>query len=215
MTVQELLEKALEKCRIKNPSTEMLSKALGDFNLMLKSLNEELIFPTSENFTLTVGTESYSIGDGGDFDTIRPLEIKSAFLRDSDDVDHPLNVDISKEDYDKITDKDYSTRPSGLYYAPEYPLGYIYFDTAPAEADTLYLYSVKPFAEYTTLTTDLTQPVEMEKFLIFNLAIDIAPAYGISLPNTLLLDVERMRDQIERRYAKPTPLASFDEALTR
>ena len=160
-----------------------MAQALTAFNEMIASWEAILHYaPTEENWTLTASTESYTIGSGGDFDTTRPIKIVSAFIRDSDNNDHPLDI-ITKKDYDKIYDKDKDQRATELYYAPENTLGIIYLNSAYSTAEDLYLSSVKPYPAYSALSDTLLEPIEYETALRFNFAVAIAPEYNtVPLP---------------------------------
>jgi hypothetical protein len=214
-TVKDIITGAMRLCRIfdtENPTK--LADGLTDFNTFLSSLEEDIIFPTLENFSLTSGTESYTMGSGGDFDTTRAISIISAYIRDTDNQDHELDVDLAKIDYDKIIDKDALIRPTQLFFLYDYPLGTIYFNSAPL-AETLYLTSLKPVANYTSITDTIIQPPEFLKFLKYNLALDIAPTYGMKLQPSVIQQAVLTKEIIRNRYAQPVPEAKFDSALLR
>ena len=64
-------------------------------NAMLESwsLDSLMCFQEiQENFALTSGIGTYTIGAGGAFNTTRPIKIVSVFIRDTANVDYPLEV---------------------------------------------------------------------------------------------------------------------------
>ena len=93
-----------------------------------------LVADVLEHFTLTVGTSEYTYGDGGDFNSVRPVEIKDECFIRSGDIDYPLGLrDLSV--YRSVTTKGTSGIPRIMAYNPEYPLGREIIFPAPSEAN--------------------------------------------------------------------------------
>jgi hypothetical protein len=215
MTVLELVTEALRKTGSRDTTnTTLLANGLTGLNRLLSSWDEILIpYTTVDSLALTAGTASYTIGVGGAIDTVRPLSIVSAYLRSSDGYDYDINVKLSRKDYDLVYDKDFAGRPTALYYNASNPLGYIYFDSAPSEADTFYMTSYKPITTYTALTDTILQPVEYEKAMIYNLAIDLAEENSIQLLPSVFQQAKILLDKITTRNSEPTSVAKLDMAL--
>jgi hypothetical protein len=217
-TVNNIVTRALRICGIRDTSNAtLMAEGLEAFNTMISSWEEMLQYaPIEEDaLTLTAGTESYTIGSGGDIDATRPMRPISAFIRDSDSYDHPVEVILSKREYDEIYDKDISGRPDALYYAAEYPLGILYLNKAPDAAESLYISSYKPFTAYDNLTDTLLMPLEYEKALIYNLAVDLAPEYNVQLITTVVEQAVILKNEISRRNTRLVPSAKFDPMLRR
>ncbi|MDH3324951.1 MAG: hypothetical protein OEL89_04900, partial [Candidatus Peregrinibacteria bacterium] len=106
-------------------------------------------------------------------------------------------------------------RPERLYYSLEYPLGKIFFKTAPESAEDLYMASMKSLTIYSALTDTIDFPAEYEKFLIYNLAIDVAPEFNVNLQGNVIEQWGLLRNTISNRNANPIPTAKFDSALLR
>lgn len=215
-TVSDILNHALRLNRQRNVSTERLDEALTAFNVMLKSWGKSMHTPVKEDLTLTAGTEAYTIGSGGDFDTTRPIAIVSAYIRSSDGTDYEVSITMSSVTYDRLDDKDAEGRPTALYYDSQFSsgLGKIYFNSAPEEAETFQLTSIKPITAYTATTDTITQPVEYEKVMAYNLAVDLAPEYGMKLEPTVIQQAIILKNEIENRNAKIT-VSDLDTALLR
>jgi hypothetical protein len=215
MTVLELVTEALRKTGSRDTTnTTLLANGLTGLNRLLSSWDEILIpYTTVDSLALTAGTASYTIGVGGAIDTVRPLSIVSAYLRSSDGYDYDINVKLSRKDYDLVYDKDFAGRPTALYYNASNSLGYIYFDSAPSEADTFYMTSYKPITPYTALTDTILQPVEYEKAMIYNLAIDLAEENSIQLLPSVFQQAKILLDKIITRNSEPTSVARLDSAL--
>lgn len=215
MTVDETIDAALRKIGLRNVTATQLTEGMTALNKMLSAWEELLHYPTEDTHTLVSGTGSYSIGSGGDIDTTRPISLVSAFIRDSSNNDHNVSVNMSKKEYDDIYDKDASERPDKIYYLATYPLAYIYFNSAPSSAETLYLYSIKPYTAYSALDDNITQPPEWENAIIYNLALELAPEYNIT-PNAIVPELATIYlTNIGMRNASPIPEGTIDIAIRR
>lgn len=123
-----------------------------------------------ENFPLTAGVASYTIGAAGVFVTTKPYNIRSAFIRDTYNQDTPL-VLISKSEYDAIEDKIVSPgRPESLCYDPGLSqqvvqLGTILINPPPdaTMAYVIYIDSEKTLTEIPAVASNITfEPVYYE-----------------------------------------------------
>lgn len=218
MTGQDLVDRALRLCGIRIATTTQQEDALDVLNQLLASWSaERLLVPAvvEEDFTLVAGTISYTIGSGGTFNTTRPMRIATAYLRDSSSVDTDVDPTMSREDYALITDKSSRARPTRLYYAPEYPLGKIFFDAPPDAAYTFHAYSWKPLTAIATLGTTVSLPGEYEKVLVFSLAVDLAPEYSVALDATVIQQAVGGHVSLRDLNRPPVPFARMDAALTR
>ncbi len=183
-----VLKPALRKIGVKNPTTTELTDALASLNAMIASwgANDFLIFSvTRENFTLAINDAEYTIGSGGDFNTVRPVKITSAFLRDGSTDFKPLNISNIKR-YNDIAEKTSNGRPCRLFYLPEYPLGKILFDLEPDKAYTLFIDSLKRISSFALITTAFALPEEYERAFVFNLAVDLSSEFNERLSPEVL-----------------------------
>lgn len=163
--------------------TARQSEALSALQVMLRSwgaLSLNVFATVKENFTLSSGTASYTWGSGGTFATTRPQVIAGAYVLDSANVSHPVDM-ITETQYRDISVKTTSGRPDSLFYYKNYPLGTVYLYPVPDAAEALYIDSYKQFTETSSfgLVTDtLSFPSEYEEAIVYNLAIRLAPEYG-------------------------------------
>lgn len=182
-TARQIITKALQKARVlvkgESPSGDEISDGLYALNAMIGSWsnNSLLIYSrTSESFALTGNQASYTIGSGGDFDTDRPLQILSAFIRIGS-TDYELES-INGVQYDKIVQKNIATAiPQYIFYDGNSPLGVITLNPVPT-GGTLHIRSEKQISQFSTLDTDNNFPAGWDRALIFNLAAEIASEYG-------------------------------------
>jgi hypothetical protein len=188
------------------PSSEEATDALDKLNGMLNVMGYNPFLTTTnveDTHTLVASTGSYSIGSGQTIDTVKPIRIVKAFLRDAGNIDYPINL-ISRDVYADKSDKaTFTGRPTDLFYDPGVAqqatqTGTIYLYPNPDSAYTLYIYSEKEFTEFSALTSTFTFPSSYKLMLIYNLALLLCPEYGREVSADI------------REYAKETK-----EAITR
>lgn len=224
-TAQDLINKAYKKIGVNSPDTAQVSDGVDALNNLLTSWSiEGLIIPfvIRENFTLTVGDAEYTIGSGADFDTVRPLKISDAYLKDGT-TDYRLTISPLKEHND-VYDKTTEGLPQNLYYLAEMANGKILFDYEPDKTYELYIDSEKSIAEFTDETTTIASVLissEYKRLIIYNLALEMASdidsdlydsqgfAHVISLANETKRSLKSYHASINR----PKKM-EFDNAIT-
>jgi len=217
-TVQQIINASYNKIGLLIITSTKSDKALVSLNNMLSSWSAEgLVVPyrTSESFPLVVGKSSYTIGASGEFNTVRPLEIISAYIRDSSNSDHPVAVTMTQQQYADIVDKTISTRPGRLYYDPQYALGKIYFESEPDTIETLYLTSEKAITEFASLTAAVVLPDYYKEALVYNLAIRLALDEEIEINQYVTAIAITSKNTIENIAAKDKlfRISKMDNAL--
>lgn len=216
-TVETLLKAALRKAGNNNPSSTELDQALEGYNFLIDSWAEDNMFVpynTRENLTLTEGQAEYTIGTGGNLNTARPIKIDNAYIRSTANVDFDLDI-INPKEYNEISVKNTQSLPARLFFLPEYPLAKIIFDCPPSESYlTLHIDSVKYLTSAANTTETINLPAGYMKALIYNLAIELEPEYGIQLPKSVYFNAVEGKDLLEKsKVWKPTE-AKFDTPLT-
>jgi len=202
MTARTLIKAALRAIGViasgETPSASEMADGLEALQIMLRGWGAERIMvytTTNEHFTLTANDGDYTIGSGGDFNTTRPTRISGAFVRGSG-VDVPLKI-IGEAEYRAIGTKDAGGTPGQLYYNPAYPLGLIYLYPVPSSALVLYLDNLRPLTEPTTLTDSISFPLEYDEAIKFNLAVRMAPEFGVSVPPEVAAIAMTAKDKIQ------------------
>jgi len=189
MTAQQLIEAAAENLGLLGDDLDAseLERGLSSLQSMLRAWAGErlnVFYSTKESFSLVSGTSSYTWGSGGTFATTRPDIILGAYILDSANISHPVDI-ITEGQYRNIAAKTTSSRPYALFFYPTYPLAYIYLYPVPDQVETLYIDSVKPFTEtssFDALASTLAFPPSYEEALIYNLSVRLAPKYGKTTP---------------------------------
>jgi len=183
-TAQEIIEDALIELGVLvaggSLATDDLAWGKRKFNRFLKTLSLDALninFLTKENFSLSSGTVSYTIGTGGNFDTARPNSFDIAFIRE-DDHDYEVRVRPIHE-YWEISDKTIPNRPTAMYYDRQTTLGIVYFDYVPNANHDFHFTSSKPFIVYDDVESEnVVVPGEHEEMFVSNLAVRLASRYG-------------------------------------
>ena len=218
-TAGNIVDSAFKKCGVLLPTSAERTAALTTLNdlVALWSAERLLVFAVVEEpFTLVVGTNVYTIGSAGTFNTVRPAKITAAYLRDSDNTDYPLDVTMALTEYNRISDKQTNARPERLYYAPEYPLGKVHFDSPPDATYTFNVFSWKPLVSFADLdSTTIVLPAEYVKALTFHLAVDLAPELTVALDPLVIQQTVVSRDIIKNLNAPAVAPARFESGITR
>lgn len=209
MTAQEVIKASLRLIGAiatgETPTAAEIGDGLEALNIMLGSWSDERLMVhviTEDTQALTSGTASYSIGTGGAMDTKRPIKIQSAFIREGD-RDYHLRI-RGEAEYNAISQKADTGTPNLLYYSPGWTTGTIYLHPTPGSGLTLYLYSLKMFAAkgggdlVTAITSTVSFPPGYIRAIKYNLAIELAPEYGKSVPPAVLLGAVESKGSIKR-----------------
>ena len=176
----DLITKALKKAQIvgfgRNPTSDEILDGMQSLNVLLDELSvvrQNVSVRTSESFPLVIGQNIYGIGiDSNDFDTVRPIRIEQAFLRDSTNTDYSLDATMLEGEYSELPIKNDTSRPTRLFYKQDWTQGIITFDYLPDQAYTLFISSWKPFSKINDPgdETQLSYPDGYESMLVYNLA---------------------------------------------
>lgn len=139
------------------------------------------------SFTSWAATSTVSIGPGATINQIvKPLKILQALRRDNSvpafPVDVPLEI-LPYENYELLSSKNATGAPTSLFYQPQAYQGNISLWVRPdaywQTNGQLYIRYQRPFQDFNTATDEPDFPVEWHEALIYNLAIRLAPNYGL------------------------------------
>lgn len=145
-----------------------------------------LVWAETEVSVVSTGADYYTIGQGGDFNVLRPDKIHAAWVRlnpqsGSNAVDIPLTIIQAKEDWGLVTIKDLQSLPSAVFLDTAWPMGRVTFwPVAPAGAGyELFLVLKGALPVYTALTDPLGVPEEYIEALLWSLCVRMQMAYGL------------------------------------
>jgi hypothetical protein len=160
--------------------------ALADLNDMLAQARRQrfLVFNELDIGFTSTGAFTYTVGPGGDYDvTPRPNRIQAAYVRQIQaqglQVDQPLSVVDSREQYSRIATKQLVSFPQLVYLETALPLGILH----PYPCPNASIYSIHLILKDTLpnvgLQTNLSGfPEEYIPWMKFNLARRLRQAYG-------------------------------------
>ena len=140
---------------------------------------------------ITASDGEYSIGSGGDVNIARPARIDRVTLIDTaQDPDHesPL-ARLTEREYQNIPQKaQESEQPDSFYYNPTYPTGTLYLFPVPSGSDLSFaVYVQTAVPQFSTAQESVSLPPGYERMLVKNLALELAPSYGVRSLNPLLV----------------------------
>lgn len=223
-TAQQLIDKTLRLLGIvatgETPATAERDDALIILNEMIETWNTErlTIFVVERNasLTLTANQASHTIGSGGQLAVTRPLKIENAgYKAAGSDIEDPLKI-LTLEEWQLISDKTQTGKPSCLYYEPDYATarGDVFLWPIQNEAGTLVLYLWQQLSSALTLATTLAYPPGYERALRYNLALELAPEYGMPVPPLIYEHAKESKAKIQALNS-PEIHRRCDDALLR
>lgn len=138
----------------------------------------------------TTGAQKYSVGIGGDFDVVRPDQLEAAYFRQvitgqPNEVDYPLKIIKSYEDYSLIALKTLVSWPGWIFYDSAQPLGYVYPWPIPQQSGYFLHLVIKDMINgFTSLTTSINLPPEYFETIWTNLTMRL----GALFPGAVITD---------------------------
>ena len=217
ITAADIIKASMRKlgllAKSETPSNDEMQDSLQALNMMIDEWGAQKLMATAtttENFPLVSGQQSYTIGVGGNFNTSKPLDIYSAYYQDNQGLKYQLEI-VTRAEFESYQDSQIvNARPLTLFYDPgatqqTNQLGtiYLYFTPDGTSSYTLYITSQKQFTEFAGLTTTVTFPPSYYKALVYNLAVEIAPEYGVSVSaETGMLAIES-KETVESQNSRP------------
>lgn len=197
------------------PTADELNDGLLALNDILENwTTERLSVWNSRNivFPIVANKGTYTIGPGGDFATDRPVDINGAYCT-VNGVDFPVRI-IGQDTYNSISTK---AQTQGiveqLLYVNEFPLGLITLWPVPSAASTLTLSTNGVLVFPVTASATLVGPPGFLKALRYNLAVDLAPEFGVDAsPTVMAISADAKGDF--KRTNLPVIEAMYDAALS-
>lgn len=220
-TVRDLIKGSLRLIGASDPQESLdaaiAEDALAALNAMVAAWNLEhlaLFKEIRETFTLSASTQTYTMGSGATFNTDRPVRIYRASVMSGDDELYVNLVDQAT--WASIPDKTAtSTLPTTAYSDGNYPNTTISVWPIPSSSGTLVLYSWSQLAALADLDTVLSFPPGYERALRYNLAVELAPEYGMDVPQAVAVTAARALGALKRVNTKPYYLRCDEAVLSR
>ena len=214
MTVRDLIKGSLRLIgSIASGETSTAAEeadALSSLNDLLENWSIEglLIYQNiRESFALVGAQQSYTMGVGGNFNTVRPIKVvKANILFGQTEV--PLELLTHQQWADVQTKSNQSNVPRSLYASGSYPLETISLWPTPANASNIILYSIKPLAAFATVNDVITLPPGYARALRYNLALELAPEYGRDPSAMVAMAAQDSKADLKRQNIQPVFMVS-------
>lgn len=177
-------------------------------------------------FTST-GSATYTVGPGGDFNIgTRPDRLENGnFFRQlvqssPNQIDYPLELLESFEDYNRIALKQLETFPGYCFYDPTYPLGTLY--VWPVPQPSIYAINILVKATLIDLITgndgtstvlDATLPNEYFQAIYLSLAEILRTAYRLPVDPILVARAKESREVLRNAAAAIARLRMPDDLI--
>lgn len=166
----------------------------------------------NQTFNLVPGQSQYTIGPGGNFNTLRPVDIIDAYCSFSG-VDFPIKM-IAQEEFNLINLKTMQ-QPivERMVYVNEYPMGYLILWPVPSQATTITLSIAKQLTTVSMGDT-LSGPPGFTKALRYALALELAPEFG-AVPSDVVVAkaAEALGDYKLSNRNQTDDISRMDDAL--
>lgn len=186
-TVRDIVTDAMSALGEQTTDDSDLQVGVGVLRRMLGTWANEgmTVYTTTEGtITLVAGTATYSTTT---LSTGRPVAVQSMFLR-LDGIDYPVEP-VNETEFDGIAYKSAQGLPTVFCYEPSYPNGSFSFYPIPSAAYVAHVKGNYPLISGTLdLTTSVSLPHGYEAAIVDNLAVKLAPHFGIEASPTIRLD---------------------------
>ena len=165
------------------PSAATSQDALTAMNQMIDSWNTERlsVFCTQDQvFNWPVGQIRQTLGPSGDFVGNRPIQLDDGtYYRAPSGVSYGIKF-INQDQYNGIAVKtSTSTFPQVIFVNNTFPNVEMYIYPRPTQLLEWHFISVQELSEPATLATELFFPPGYMRAFAYNLAMEIAPEFGV------------------------------------
>lgn len=173
-------------------SAEDTNDCFDTLNMMIGEWASKrwLLFQLRNYSIVSTGAQTYTIGPGGDLDTgaeQRPDRLEDGcFFRQlitassPNQIDYPLSLLESWEDYNRIGLKQLTTIPQFIFYDPGYPLGTIYpWPVMQPTQYSLHVLVKSQLSQFANLADAIELPSQYFGALRYNLACRVRPMYQL------------------------------------
>lgn len=212
MTVRDLINGSFRLLGVlasgESPSSQEQTDAFNALNDLVDSLSNNRLFIyniTEESFSFLTSKQTYTMGPSGDFDTTRPQKIENVniVVSGTEDFELPMKL-INKDEWAQIKVKTVdSPLPRRIYPDYAYPLINLNFWPIPSTTNSVKIWSWKAIADFATVDTTLSLPPGYQRLLRYNLALELAPEYGVTPSNEVREIARKSIQEIEAMNLGP------------
>ena len=179
LTVSEIVDAALEDVEAKSinfpASAEQVDHAAKVLQRMLKSWQNEECVP---DFLIASQTVTATTSASYTLDPDRPQEILTATVKQNG-IEIPM-IPLSRQDYDRLPDKDATGLPTQFHYDRQREDGtfYVWPVFASVSGETFEITYERDFENITSTTTNVDVPGEWWDAVVLGLASRLSHTYG-------------------------------------
>jgi len=220
-TTGDLINRALRLLGVlaegETPSASTSQDSLIAVQQMIESWNTERlsVFSTQDQiFTWPAGQITRTLGPSGDFIGNRPVLFDDAtYYRDAGtNVSFGIKF-INQQQYDGIAVKTVtSTYPQVIFVNMTYPNATMTVYPKPTRDLEWHFISVDELSNPAVLTTDLTFPPGYLRAFVYNLAMEIAPEFGVE-PSPQVTRIAMTSKRNLKRINNPDDIMSMPYSL--
>lgn len=198
------------------PSAATSQDALTALNQMIESWDTErlAVFTTQDQvFTWPSGTISRTLGPSGDFVGNRPVLLDDAtYFKASNGVSYGIKF-INQQQYNGIAVKTVtSTFPQVMFTNMAFPNIEMTIYPKPTQDLEWHFISVEELDNPATLVTNLTFPPGYLRAFVYNLAMEIAPEFGVE-PSPQVQRIAMTSKRNLKRINNPDDVMSMPYAI--
>ena len=199
------------------PSAAVSQDSLTAMNQMIESWNTERlsVFSTQDQtFNWAPSTRIRTLGPTGDFVGNRPVLVDDAtYFRDPQtNVSYGIKI-INQQQYDGIAVKTVtSTYPQVIWINMTYPDIEMYIYPVPTRLLEWHFISVQELSQPANLATNLTFPPGYLRAFVYNLAMEIAPEFGVE-PSPQVKRIAMTSKRNLKRINNPDDVMSMPYSL--
>lgn len=203
-TARKIIARALTKIGVlsegETPTASQAADALDDLNDLLASWSTSpLLIPavTQEDFSVSSATEY----------TNPAMRFLNSTVRDGS-TDYPVAA-LSREDWLAIPDKLSTGRPEAFWVDSGDPAA-VWLWPVPDKTYQMSLQREDALQEFPTLDDEFALPNEYRRAFVYNLAVELAPDYGRTVPVEVAARAQEALERIQKYNAEEPPLMSVD-----
>lgn len=208
-TVRDVCTQALQDLMVVGADQTMSATdgalALSKLNMLLDQCTSESLMLYSEvrtTWTITASDGSYTVGTGGDVNVARPTFVDYVNFMDTSqtpNLEIPL-IPLTDQAYAAIPIKTLtSTLPGYYFYNLTYPLATLSLYPVPTSSTlTGVMYARAQVGEFASLNVSISLPPGWRRFLVTNLALELAPAFEREPSKTLIKNAVESKATLKR-----------------
>lgn len=191
-SARDIINQALKACGAfgvgQTPLAEDMNDAFTQLNWMIAQWQRKrwLVYSLETLSINSTGAVSYTVGPMGDIAVAsRPDRLEAAFFRQvvqsqPNEIDYPLIIIPSREDYNNIALKTLQTFPMYIFYESTYPLGRVYvWPVAQPQLYSIFITIKQQLNAFANLADPVTFPEEYIAAIFWNLTARLGTLYKL------------------------------------